>query len=71
MEIIGKKATIERKNSSINLIGLIVDETKNTIKLKENESGKIRTLLKNTIKIKINNTKINGKDIMQKPEERL
>lgn len=74
-EIIGMKMeVINSKNK--NLIGIkgdIVDETKHTLTIKDNE--KIRILLKKQITLKIydqtNEIKIKGELLVGRPEDRL
>ena len=66
-ELIGKKAEISNNNKTF--IGKIIDETKNLIYLKKNNSTK-KLLKKNSI-IKIDGQKIIGKKIIKRPEERI
>ena len=74
-ELIGKEVFIvSSKNKSLEGIkGKIIDETKNTITIKT--SSKIKKILKNQVKLelKIKNKiiKINGKEIQQRPEDRI
>ena len=70
-ELIGKEITIvdSTNKSHVGLTGKIVDETKNTIKIEQR--GKIKTLLKNNIKFKIDRIVINGKSIMKRSEDRI
>ena len=73
-EIIGKNIEIiESKNKSNNgLKGKIIDETKNTIKIKTKQGEK--TLIKKNITFKMesnNNAIINGAEIHAAPEERI
>jgi len=73
-EIIGKNIEIiESKNkSNQGLKGKIIDETKNTIKIKTKKGEK--TLIKKNITFKMeshNNETINGAEIQAAPEERI
>jgi len=72
-ELIGQEIEIiEAKNkSNLHLEGKIVDETKYTIKI--DHKGKIKTLLKKNISFKLKQTNkcIEGKNITQRPEERI
>tara|TARA_Y100000310_G_C20685139_1_gene818489 strand:- start:108 stop:347 length:240 start_codon:yes stop_codon:yes gene_type:complete len=70
-ELIGREIKIlESKNKDNQKIkGKIVDETKYTIKV--SHQGKIKTLLKNNIKFKIDDLIIEGKTITKRPEERI
>ena len=74
-EIIGlKMEVIDSKNKNlIGIKGVIIDETKNTIKVQENE--KVRTLLKKQVTLKIENEnmqiKVNGEVLLGRPEDRL
>ncbi len=74
-ELIGlKMEVIDSQNK--NLIGIqgeIIDETKNTIKIKNND--KIMTILKKQVTLKISNGKneiqTNGELLIGRPEDRL
>ncbi len=64
---------VKSKNPTlIGVKGKIVDETKNTIKIKEN--GKIKTILKNHVTFHIHKNdriyEIDGKMLNKKPEDR-
>ena len=52
-----------------NKTGKIIDETKNTFKIKT--SSKTLTILKNNKIFEINKQKIEGNKIIKKPEERI
>ena len=71
LEIIGREITIvdSTNKSHIGLRGKVVDETKNTIKIEQ--QGKIKTLLKNNIKFKMDKIVIDGKSIMKRSEDRI
>lgn len=65
---------VKSKNPSlVGIKGRVVNETKNTIKVKQ--SDKMKTLLKNQIKIKIieggEEKQISGIKLVGRPEERL
>lgn len=68
-EFIGKKAKTE------NIEGIIIDETKNTFKIKlRSEPGvqnTVKTILKNNKTFIINGEQIDGNKIIKKPEERI
>tara|TARA_Y100000310_G_C20031773_1_gene512145 strand:+ start:157 stop:408 length:252 start_codon:yes stop_codon:yes gene_type:complete len=72
-ELIGEKIRIiEAKNKYNHKInGIIIDETKFTLKIEI--QGKIKTLFKNSIVFKIERTGvvINGKEIVKRPEDRI
>lgn len=72
-ELVGQEIEVlEAENKkNLNRKGLVVDETKNTLKMEEN--GKIRTLLKSQITFRIRKTNqvIRGVDLLKKPEERI
>ena len=60
----------ESKNKTlINVEGKIIEETKNTFKIKTKEGNK--TVLKKACTFKINNQKIDGKKINKKPQDRI
>lgn len=73
-ELVGQEIiVVEATNKSDQgLRGRIVDETKSTIEV-EDEVGRTRKLLKNTIKFKIVQTgqEIEGKTLIRRPEERI
>lgn len=61
---------IESNNTFLKGIkGTVIDETKNTFKIKTNKGTK--TVLKNTSTFKINNKIIKGNEIIKKPHERI
>ncbi|MBU0666257.1 MAG: ribonuclease P protein subunit [Nanoarchaeota archaeon] len=61
---------IETKNQTLQgLKGEILDETKNTFKIKTKD--KIKIILKKGNIFKIKNKIINGNEIIKKPEERI
>jgi ribonuclease P protein subunit POP4 len=70
-EFIGEKIEIiESKNKEqTGIIGQIIDETKNTFKIRTDK--KTITILKTDKKFRINNQKIDGNKINKKPEERI
>jgi len=72
-ELIGKEIQIiaARNSSHLGLHGIIVDETKATIKVRV--QGIIKTVLKHAITFKILSTNevIEGKDITKRPEDRI
>lgn len=69
--LIGKEAkVVGAKNPSLlNIQGKIVDETKMTIKIKQ--QGKIKTLLKNTVTIQVDGRLLSGKELIGRTEERI
>ena len=71
-EFIGAKIkVISASNKSLtDLEGSIVDETKNTFKIKNNK-GEEKTLLKKGTVFLINNQTIKGDEITRRPEERI
>jgi ribonuclease P protein subunit POP4 len=71
-ELIGKDMeVVKAKNSSQKgITGKIIDETKNTLTIMDKKGIK-KTLIKNTITIKVNNTEIRGQEIQAAPEERI
>ena len=72
-ELIGKEIeVVEATNqSNVGIKGMVIDETKVTLKVEDN--NKIKILLKKNITFKIKNTGqvIDGKIIAKQPEERL
>lgn len=72
-ELIGKEITIIRADNPclFGIAGKVVDETKFTIKVKQ--EGKVKMLLKKNIAFRIGvaGPVIEGKNIAKKPEERL
>jgi ribonuclease P protein subunit POP4 len=71
-EFIGAKIKIIRASNK-NLEGMegsVVDETKNTFKIK-NTKNKERTVLKSSAVFMINNQEIKGDEILRRPEERI
>ena len=71
-EFIGMKMDIlNAKNKDLlGIKGIILDETKNTFKIKKYDN-KIKIIQKQGNLFKINNLQINGDDIVKKPEERI
>ncbi len=55
--------------SQVSIEGKIIDETRNTIKV-QTKSG-IKQIMKNNITLMINDQKINGVDLVGRPEERI
>lgn len=70
-EFIGKQITITKSNNKQqeNTNGKIIDETKNTFKIKT--QTKIITILKKDKEFQINKQKIEGNKITKRPEERI
>lgn len=70
-EFIGKKIIINQSNQKdlIGIIGVVIDETKNTLTIKTD--GKKKQLIKNEITFTIDGKKINGKTVSLRPEERI
>ena len=74
-ELIGlKMEVINSKNKNlIGIKGVIVDETKNTLKIEQDD--KIRTLLKDQVVLKIykdnHEIKVDGTVLVGRPEDRL
>lgn len=73
-EFIGEKITITKSpNKSLeNTTGIVVDETKNTIKIRD-KKGKTKTLMKSQITIKFEKTGkiVDGISIMKRSEDRI
>ncbi|MBI2672492.1 ribonuclease P protein subunit [Candidatus Woesearchaeota archaeon] len=75
-EMIGlKMEVLEAKNKNlIGMKGVIVDETKNTLVIK-NEKEEMKTILKDQVVLKIhykgNEIKVNGDLLLGRPEDRL
>jgi len=71
-EIIGKKAEVIKSTSKEQhgIKGKIIDETMKTIII-ENEKGEEKTIQKKGTTFKINGVEIQGKEILQRPEERI
>ena len=72
-ELIGQEIMVINSTNpaQVGISGKIVDEKKSNIKIESKEG--IKTLLKNTItfKIKSNETVIDGRTLMKRPEERI
>lgn len=70
-EFIGEQIEIIQSNNKeqTGIKGKIIDETKNTFKIKT--INKTITILKTDKKFKINNQKIDGNKINKRPEERI
>jgi len=72
-ELVGEEIMVTEAKNSLNkgIEGIVIDETKATIKVEK--QGKIVTLLKNEITFKIKSTgeEIRGATITRKPEDRL
>lgn len=72
-ELIGEKITIVSSKNKCNLgiRGIIVDETKMAIKVKQKD--KTKTLLKNNVVIRLekNGVIISGQELAKRPEERI
>ncbi len=66
-EYIGE--TLEYEDNGKTKTGKIIDETKNTFKIKKN--NKTITILKNKKKFRIGNEEINGEKITKKPQDRI
>jgi ribonuclease P protein subunit POP4 len=71
-EFIGAKIKIIRaSNKSLEgMEGSVVDETKNTLKIK-NTNEEEKTVLKSGAVFLINNQEIKGDEILRRPEERI
>ena len=71
-ELIGRNIEIlDAKNkANTGLKGKIIDETRNTIKIKTKKGGK-KMLIKKNITFKMNGTTIKGEEIHAAPEERI
>lgn len=63
IEVVGSK-----NKTLLGLKGKIIDETKNTITIK---NGKTKKLMKSHVQIKINNKIIEGKSLQKRPEDRI
>ncbi len=72
-ELIGTKIHITNaKNKSlIGLSGIVIDETKNALKIQTQTDAKIKTILKNQVTLKIGNMIINGCELAYRSEERI
>jgi ribonuclease P protein subunit POP4 len=71
-EFIGTKIKVLRSdNKSLErLEGKIIDETRNTFRIM-NDQNQEKTLLKNGVVFLIDGKKIQGNEIMRRPEERI
>ena len=71
-EFIGAKIKVmHAANKSLEgLEGSVIDETRNTLKIKNNKQEQ-KTVLKKGAVFSINNEKINGDEILRRPEERI
>jgi len=67
-EFIGSQVEIA-DHTNKKLTGTIIDETKNTFKIKTEK--KIKTILKKNKKFIIKQEQINGNQIIKRPEERI
>jgi ribonuclease P protein subunit POP4 len=69
-ELIGSHIeVVSSKNPTlIGIKGKVIDETKNTLTIK---NKKIKKILKSHVTLKINNTIIQGKSLIGRPEDRL
>ncbi len=72
-ELIGEEMEVlsSKNPSNLKLKGKIVDETKFTLKIKQNHG--IKTLFKNNLvfRLKRSNQILDGKDLTKRPEERI
>lgn len=70
-EYIGKTVVIERSSnkSTEGIKGIIIDETKNTFKIKV-QSREV-TIMKSNTEFNINGKTIEGNKIMKRPEDRI
>lgn len=68
--LIGKMArVVSSPNASlIGLSGRIVDETKNTVVVESQD--RLRRVLKGAVKLDIEGTRIDGKRLLRRPEDR-
>lgn len=73
--LIGEQITIEYVDKEFKMSGIVINETRNTLQIKENKTGKIKTFPKNRInlirKYKGSNIRIAGKQLKGRPEERI
>ncbi len=73
-EFIGKNIEITHSKNKANsgLKGKIIDETKNTVKIRT-KKGETKMLIKNniTFRIKGNESEIKGEEIQHAPEDRI
>jgi ribonuclease P protein subunit POP4 len=70
-ELIGLtiKITGSKNRSLIGIRGKVIDETRNTLLVEENQ--KIKKIPKNQVTIKVGKIEIDGKMFIGRPEERL
>ena len=71
-ELIGKRIQIvaSKNTHDVGITGVVVDETKATLHVEQ--QGKIKTLLKHNITIKLSTGElIQGETLVKRPEERL
>lgn len=70
-ELIGEHvAIVEAKNhSNVGLQGLVVDETKSTLKI--DVEGTIKTVFKKDIVLRMHDKLLRGADLCKRPEDRL
>ncbi len=66
-EFIGKKVSLDFQNKDIT--GTIINETKFTFTIRTQQGDK--TILKKGKEFRINNNKIQGNNILKRPEERI
>ncbi|MAF99257.1 MAG: ribonuclease P [Nanoarchaeota archaeon] len=69
--LIGKQVKIVQSSnpSDVAIEGIIVDETKNTIKIKQEKMTK--TIMKKNVTIELDGKLIDGKTLLKRPEERI
>jgi ribonuclease P protein subunit POP4 len=69
--LLGKQIEVKQSSNrfEVGIKGLVIEDTKNTIKVKT-ENG-VKILIKNNIILMINNKKINGNLLIGKEEERI
>ncbi len=70
-ELIGKKiSVVESKNKSLEgITGIVVDETKNLLFIESD--GEVKKVVKDLCVFEIDGKRIEGKEITQRPEERI
>ncbi len=69
--LLGKQVEVKQSSNryEVGIKGIVIEDTKNTIKVKT-ENG-VKVLLKNNIILMINNNEINGNLLIGKEEERI
>ena len=69
--LIGKKVKVVQSSnpSEMNINGIIIDETKQTIKIKQEKMTK--TIMKKNVIIEVDGRVVDGKTLLKRPEERI